>query len=172
MTLSWPNTQVALLVALCTGAFSCAKKGNHVDSPPAEATTPATTTASATIDAAAQAAPATMEASWTDYFEAFKSAAAARDLKALAPLTLIGADISQETFDGLAANFLTDPVLAQLAKTDAGSIEPSNEEGEAVYEFSWSETYIVDDEELGSGLYFYFKKVDGKFKLFRLLAAG
>lgn len=109
---------------------------------------------------------------WESFFGEFQKAAAAKDGKALAELTQIGEEIDQGTFDMLSDTFMTQEVLDALAKAEPSSIKPKDEDGTEVYEFSWSETAMVDGEEMGSALFFYFKKVDGKFKLFRLLAAG
>ncbi|MCP4445722.1 MAG: hypothetical protein GY811_10335 [Myxococcales bacterium] len=66
-------------------------------------------------------------------------------------------------------------MLEEVAKKTAASIgvvKEGEENSTMGREFGWSETSEVDGEEMGSGLFFYFKKVDGKYRLFRLLVAG
>jgi hypothetical protein len=167
-------------------AVSCSKKDNAEETPaPPPATTEAPAKpqeAVASIDAAAAVADVPDEAKqdevdlaeWEQYWPEFQKAIAAKDLPALRKLTQVGDgndEIDEGTFTSLGDTFLTAEVLELVAKTDAAKIAVSKSEPD-VREFSWSETEMVDGEEMGTGLFFYFKKVDGKYRLFRLLAAG
>lgn len=177
---------VLFLSVVGLAAVSCSKKDKAEKTP---ATTPATTEAPAkpqeavvSIDAAAAVADVPVEAKqdavdlaeWEQYWPEFQKAVAGKDLAALRILTQVGDgndEIDEGTFTSLGDTFLTAEVLELVAKTDAAKVV-ANESEPDVREFSWSETEMVDGEEMGSGLFFYFKKVDGKYRLFRLLAAG
>lgn len=188
---------ILFLTVVGSAALGCSKKDKESEAPaekptaaPTEATDKTTDPApaavpdkpaAAAIDAATAAEPTAAAAgdvdlgNWDQYWPEFKKAATAKDMEALKALTEIGGEIDQGTFDMLGDSFLTKEVMETLAKTDAAGVKAQDgTEGtaEEIREFSWSETAMVDGEEMGSGLFFYFKKIDGKYKLFRLLAAG
>ncbi len=153
--------------------FAAAAKESNSASPTAESDA-----APASGDTGAAAVAGVDHGVWELYWPEFKKAALAKDMKALRALTAVGEEddqIDEGTFADLGDMFLSNEVIETLAKTDAASISVNHEGDDdsiEIREFSWSETAMVDGEEMGSGLFFYFKKIDGKYRLFRLLAAG
>lgn len=142
-----------------------------VEPEPKPTTAPAIDAASAKVEGAAEADHGV----WEQYWPEFRKAASVKDMDALRALTAVGDgndQIDEGTFESLGDMFLTKEVIDTLVKTDATGATVTKEDDVEIHEFSWSETAMVDGEEMGSGLFFYFKKIDGKYRLFRLLAAG
>ena len=153
------------LVALV--ALTACPAAEPVPAPaPIVATPPAVTPTVAPID----------YGDWAQYWPAFQQAALAGDREAMLALTDTHGEISAETVRGdLFTTYLSPQVLEVVKKSSAADlklIEGTAGAADEVREVSFSKTAIVEGEEMGSGLFLHFKRVDGKFKLFRLIAAG
>lgn len=113
---------------------------------------------------------------WEEFWPKFQSAVANNDMKALALLTHFGDRMmSKKRFENEMSDFLAKELREVIANNKAADIPLSEfpEEGYPEYrEVSWSETAIVEGEEYGTGLFLYFAKMDGEYKLVGLLAAG
>ena len=112
------------------------------------------------------------ESTWEGFFPLFQAAVAMDDQIEVSYFVKIDEGISSEEYLEQFDMYFDAAMKKVIAESTAASWTPSeNEEG--VYEVMWSET-VVDaaGDEYGSALILYFKSFDGKFRLFRWMAAG
>lgn len=161
-----------LIAGLVAGSLAaCSSK--DVDRAPPSAPEPAP--AEPTPVEPAPEPAAADHASWDAYWPAFKAAALARDKAALRTLTHLGDELDEAGLDQVVEVFLSPEVLEVIGKADASTAkitEGSAAAGDDVRELMWSESGVEDGVETESALIFYFKKFDGNYRLFRVLAAG
>ncbi len=123
--------------------------------------------------APAPAAPdhGTWEAFWPD----FQKAALAKDRAALRTVTYIGGEIDEALFEELVTVFLNDEMLGVIERADAGEVgvtEGTPGGDDELREINFTSATTRDGGDVEFAVFFYFKKIDGKYKLFRILAAG
>jgi hypothetical protein len=119
--------------------------------------------------------PSIENGTWEDFWSKFQIAVTNDDTETLASLTHFGDRMRQKGFKGEISDFLTAELKEVIANSKATDITLSEypEEGYPEYrEIYWSETIIMEGVEYGSGLFLYFAKMDGQYKLVGLLAAG
>lgn len=150
-----------LLIAACGGG----PKSNRAASPTSESTAPA---------ASPEEVPAqdpVDENSWEAFFPKFQAAAAsgsAIDVSLLASFEELDKDDFIDQFD----IFFSAEMKKVIADSTAASWPESKEEP-GVRQIVWSDSTVNEDgEEFESALFLYFKQVDGKWRLFRWMAAG
>jgi len=112
------------------------------------------------------------ESTWEGFFPLFQAAVAMDDQIEVSYFVKIDEGISSEEYLMQFDMYFDAAMKKVIAESTAASWTPSESE-DGVYEVTWSES-VVDDagDEYGSALILYFKSFDGKFRLFRWMAAG
>lgn len=109
---------------------------------------------------------------WEGFFPVFQRAIAAGDKREVEELIHIGEGLGREEFIEGYDVYFGDELKKVIAESAPGTWTPSQSE-EGVYEVAWEETFVDDaGDEYGSALILYFKPFDGKYRLFRWMAAG
>tara|TARA_R110002096_G_scaffold361075_3_gene554142 strand:- start:35242 stop:35739 length:498 start_codon:yes stop_codon:yes gene_type:complete len=112
------------------------------------------------------------ETSWEGFFPLFQAAVATEDEIEVSYFVKIDEGIGSEEYLEQYSMFFNDDMKKTIAESTAASWTVSTSE-EGVYQVAWS-VNEVDEEgnETGTALILYFKKFDGKYRLFRWMAAG
>lgn len=160
-----PLLGLSLALGLSLG---CSKKQEN--------TTPATAETTTLSEVVAEPAEVSAEQSeeqqWATFWTGFQGAVASGDAAALDAFL---DDEMKSEFASMREMYLSEGMVALIANTPAAELKLTDnihglEEGEMAYEIVYNEGDPADD--MGSAMFFYFKKIDGEFRLFATLAAG